>query len=141
MVVLALEFGTASQGEPGIASGTPYEIDPVKALVLSWPSGDGGRVYRAHVLHPGIKPRAFVRKVLPAIQKDAAVSIVNGLVANNYNPAAAQSALDEAMQRAVTALTDSLAAETSSVARAIADGGTGKTAAELFQDQVQIKSE
>src|SRR4051812_5802065 len=53
-----LEFGTHG----------PYPIEPHHPPeALRWFDPSGNAVVRERVMHPGIRPRAFVRKALPTI--------------------------------------------------------------------------
>jgi hypothetical protein len=130
-----IEFGSALRGEAGYASGKAYPIDPVQKLVLSWPSSNG-TVYRAHVDHPGIRPRAFIRKVLPDIQQHVGSSVA-GILVSTYNPASAQSALSQALKDSVITIANSLALEAPGTR---VDGRLGGvTASEAFAAQVQVQ--
>lgn len=132
-----LEYGTALRGEVGHASGHTYDIDPVKRLVLAWPS-IGGMKFAAHVVAPGIRPRAFVRKVLPEIRINAAAAISAALITNSFSPVAAQSALIESLDAAVNVIADSLALETSPDVREASTGGIGRTASDAFRAEATV---
>lgn len=69
-----LEFGTAGRQSPDApyrsSYGGTYPIDPVNADALSFPPSPGAEhVIRAHVDHPGIRPRAFVRTAIGELSK------------------------------------------------------------------------
>lgn len=68
------EFGTAGRQSPDApyrsSYGGTYPIDPVNADALSFPPSPGAEhVIRAHVDHPGIRPRAFVRTAIGELSK------------------------------------------------------------------------
>jgi hypothetical protein len=134
-----LEFGTALRGEPGYASGKTYEIDPVKALVLSWPTGEGARRYAAHVEHPGIRPRAFIRKVLPTVREQAALAVMSAMMRGGFRSNVVKSALtDDAMPVAVNIISASLELEAPGIRE---DGKLGgQSASEFFAANVKIVS-
>jgi hypothetical protein len=132
-----LEFGTALRGEAGHASGHTYDIDPVKRLVLAWPKS-GGMHFAAHVVAPGIRPRAFIRKVLPDIRTAAGTAVGSALLASGFDLAAAQSALTQSMSVAIEVMADSLALETTSDVREASTGGMGRTASEAFRIDAKV---
>jgi hypothetical protein len=135
-----LEYGTALRGEPGFASGHTYDIDPVKRLVLAWPKA-GGMHFAAHVVAPGIRPRAFIRKVLPDIRTTAGTAVGSALLASGFDLAAAQSALTQSMSVAIEVMADSLALETTSDVREASTGGIGRTASEALRADAQVVPE
>jgi hypothetical protein len=71
------EFGTATRGDPGHASGQSYEILPVKGKALRWPNAtspteeDGSRIQPFVEAHPGIPSHHFVTKSLQDILQTA----------------------------------------------------------------------
>jgi hypothetical protein len=136
-----LEFGTAGRQDANAPvrtthSGT-YPIDPVDALILSWPGDDGHRVFKAHVDHPGIIPRRFVQKVLPSIRDMVRHAVGSTLISNEITPDYVQFAVEKAAESAVAMMTESLAQETKTTPRTDR-WGKGATAAELFNDGVKI---
>ena len=94
------EFGTAG----------PYDIDPVNAKVLSWPTPEG-RAIAHHVKHPGIKPRRFVTDSLPEIRQKMAQDFMAVFTTFNpelYKQALLTSTLPEAKKIIVSAIEDRL---------------------------------
>jgi hypothetical protein len=64
------EYGTAVRGEPGKASGVPYDIKPVIAKALRIPQGNGSFSFVREIKdHPGIPARYSVKKILPELEK------------------------------------------------------------------------
>lgn len=128
------------RGEAGYASGHTYEIDPVNKLVLSWPSV-GGMTFAAHVTAPGIRPRAFIRKVLPTIRTEVGVAVASAFITSGFNPAAAQSALTQSMGAAIETIANSLALETTSDVREASQGGIGRTASDALRADAKVLTE
>ena len=64
------EYGTATRGEPGKASGVPYDIKPLIAKSLKIPAGDGSFNFVKEVKdHPGIPARYSVKQILPELEE------------------------------------------------------------------------
>lgn len=83
------EFGTGQRGDPGIASGQPFDIEPVNAKVLSWTGPSGETVFRHEVVnHPGIYPQHFITRSLKAILLNAAANLTETARNTSFDPEA-----------------------------------------------------
>lgn len=125
---LYLEYGTA-----------PHAIDPHDPPeALRWYEG-GHPVIRDHVDHPGIRPRAFVRKALPTISSVVTSAIYQGLVTNGFRYTAVRVSLRSAATDAKAIIVQSLAQETKTTPRTDKDARLpGVTAAQEFSTKSTI---
>lgn len=90
------EFGTATRGDAGRASGRPFDIYPVNARALAWEDTNGGSVVRAYVKnHPGIYPQHFVTSSLQSILNIAASNVQQALRRSPFSVLAIRTSLLE----------------------------------------------
>lgn len=132
------EWGTATRGEAGKASGHAYNIFPVRAKMLSWPGADGSVVFRHSVInHPGIRPRHMVLKALPEIESAVTGELGRVLKETGYDFNAAKVyLLDVIMPKVKQLLVESFERELPGTR---VDGKLGGTsAAEAFNAGAEI---
>lgn len=79
------EYGTATRGEPGKASGVPYDIRPVIGKYLKIPKQDGGYAFVKEIKdHPGIPARYSIKQVLPEIESYCREQLLkNSIISSN----------------------------------------------------------
>jgi hypothetical protein len=125
-----LEYGTA-----------PHPIDPHDPPeALRWYGAGGHPVIRDHVDHPGIRPRAFVRKALPTISSVAMSQIYQRLAEDGFRYTAVRVALRGAAQDAKAIITQSLAQETKTTPRTDSDARLpGRLASQEFSSKSTIE--
>jgi hypothetical protein len=125
-----LEYGTA-----------PHPIDPHHPPeALRWFNASGGPVIRSHVEHPGIRPRAFVRKAMPTVQAVTMSAIYAAFINNGFRYTTVRVAVRNAMADAKAVIVQSLAQETKTEARTDKDARLpGRTAAEEFSNKSSIE--
>lgn len=126
-----LEFGTRGG----------YEITPHNPpFALRWFNEFGAPVVRDSVIHPGIRPRAFVRKAMDEIKTTSLRQIYAALQNEGFRYSTIKGVLDNQVSKSVKDIVvNSLAAETKTTART--DTGAklpGLTAAEAFQNRARV---
>jgi hypothetical protein len=135
-----LEFGTASRGDAGRASGNYYEIDPVNAEVLRFPYG-GEMVLRDHVDHPGIRPHRSITKALPQI-REATQSLIHQYLQAGAadNPKELQDALLDSVSNAKALIVESMAVNIPGHREVEPERGRlgGASAAEAFEAMAKV---
>jgi hypothetical protein len=139
------EFGTASSGDAGRASGHSYEIVPKQAKLLVYPY-NGQKVISLRVeAHPGIKPRRSVTKALPEIREATQANVRKALVAGGADhPELIRQAILESAQEAKRLIVESIAQNIPGTR----DGDSeehispgklgGRTAASVFDEEAQV---
>jgi hypothetical protein len=133
-----LEFGTANLGVTG---GYTYPIDPHNPpTALRWFDG-GTPVVRSHVDHPGIRPRAFVRKAIPQIRQDSLQQVYAAIQEVGFRYSAFKKAFNEETgNMVVDDIVQSLGNETNQTPRS--DTGAkipGSTAAGFFLEHAVVE--
>lgn len=125
-----LEYGTAAHP---IDPGHPPEA-------LRWFDAAGGAVIRDHVNHPGIRPRAFVRKAMPTITSVMKAAVYASMLQNGFRYTAVRTAVRSSMEDAKAVIVQSLAQETKTTARTDKDARLpGRLAAQEFASKSTIE--
>jgi hypothetical protein len=134
------EFGTATRGEPGRASGHYYEIDPVNAEALRFP-WNGEMVMRDHVDHPGIRPHRSIRSILPEIREAIRRFVEEGLRSGAAdNPKVMQQEILDAVYNAKALIVESMAVNLPGQRDVEPNSGRlgGASAAQVFKDKATV---
>lgn len=139
------EFGTAQRGDPGRASGVPYDVLPVDAKAIRFPdarvpnTADGSRVQAALYNQPGIPPKHFVTRSLAAIIFTAAMNFQEVGRKTQYDVEAIRTdLLTRTMVQAKDKITAAMAESLTGVR---IDGKLhGLPAAALFESNAQIRN-
>ncbi len=132
------EFGTATRGDAGRASGKPYDILPVNAKALSFPGPNGDRILTGSVRdHPGIKPRRLVESIRPEIRAQLLSKAHEAFKAGaGDQPALLKEAMFSGTEQAKTQIVESIADKLPGTR---ADGRLhGGTAASAFEAAAQV---
>lgn len=129
------EFGTASRATMGTSNPDGYEIVPIHGDFLKFPGKDGETVYSKAVHHPGVYPRAFIRRILDDIVNAAMKDVGQALLANGYSfDAVAQALIDYSLPRAKEMIVQSMAEELTGTRHY----HSGRSASEMFAEGAQI---
>jgi hypothetical protein len=143
-----LEFGTATRRSPeapyGGGTSSNYLIKPIQRgdsstlEALHW-GPEGGGVFAAQVMHPGIRPHPFVRpalnKIMQQFGKDLAAAFADGGFRTNV---IRETLMNETMVFAKALIVKNLA---SAAPGTRPDGHLlGQTAAEVFDEESEIVS-
>lgn len=133
-----LEFGTANLG---VIGGDTYPIDPHNPpTALQWFEGTTA-IIRKHVNHPGIRPRAFVRKAIPQIRQDSLQQVYAAIQEFGFRYSAFKKAFNtDTGNMVVDDIVQSLGNETKNTPRG--DSGAkipGSTAAGFFLQHAVVE--
>jgi hypothetical protein len=128
------EFGTATHFDsatvevppsvqvsdiPATTSPEGYEIHPVNAKAIRLPGFGAGPAQVVPFVgppwtqvHPGVSPKAFIRKILSTVHAAATAQLAQGLIDGGYEIAGVRATLiDEVMPAIVDAIVESMDAE------------------------------
>jgi hypothetical protein len=128
------EFGTASRATMGTANAQGYQIVPLNADILSFPTA-GERVFTHKVWHPGVYPRAIVRKVINQIVAEAFTDIAEPLAQGKLD-LVRQILLERSIVRAKELIAHSMAQEL--IGTRVDGKLEGRDAASVFTEQAEI---
>ena len=109
------EWGTATHASsPDFPSTAPsgYGIKPVHGDFLTFPGPQGEQVFTPEVKspnHKGVRPKGYIRMILPDLQEQIKDDVAFSLAANNYSKSAVKEILlDRTMPRAQEMIASSM---------------------------------